>query len=376
MRRFAFVVEQTLGHGAHSRNLKRALARDLEIDAAVVELGFESASRALSRLPVLSNWSLRSSLAARAALRREMRWRPLDAVFVHTQVAALLLGSVMREVPTVVSLDATPKNFDAVGRWYGHAANVALLEMAKTALYRRVLLLASELVVWCQWAADSLVADYGIPASRIHVIPPGVDLDLFQPASEARRPGPVRVLFVGGDFQRKGGGDLLAAMSMLEGAEVDIVTADRDIDVPAGVRCRLHHGLAPQSKALLHLYAAADIFALPSRSDCLPQVLAEAAASGLPIVATPVGAIPEVVEHGVNGLLVDPSSPPGLAAALRPLVGSADLRRRFGLAGRSLAVERHDASRNNAEILRLMHRAAERRQALGPVRADAAKESA
>ncbi|HSS59979.1 MAG TPA: glycosyltransferase family 4 protein [Candidatus Limnocylindrales bacterium] len=376
MGRFAFVLEQTLGHGAHARNLRRALDRQTGIEPTVIELGFETASPALRHVPLLSSWSLRASIAARAALRSRVRLGALDGIFVHTQTASLLLGGLMKDIPTVISLDATPKNFDTVGRGYGHQAGLAAVEGAKTAMYRRTLRAADELVVWCQWAAGSLVSDYGITPHKIHVIPPGVDLDLFQPSSSERRPGPVRVLFVGGDFARKGGQDLLAAMTMLDGAELDVVTSEQGIEIPEGVRCRIHRGLAPQSEALLRLYAEADIFALPSRSDCLPQALAEAAASGLPMVATRVGAMPEIVADGVNGLLVESASPQSLASGLRTLIGNASLRKRLGAQGRQTAEQKHDANRNNSEIFGLLHRAAQRRRSVEPTAVDAAMESA
>jgi len=362
--RFAFVLEQTLGHGAHSRNLKRALEAEKWIDPTVIELTYEGSSAPLRRLPLLANWSLRASLAARASLRSTIRNGPLDAIFIHTQVGSLLSVGLMREISTVISLDATPKNFDVVGDGYGHRRQSQIAEAAKTALNRRALDAAAQLVTWNRWAADSLVVDYGVPASRVHVIAPGVDLERFQPRSQPRRPGPVRVLFVGGNFVRKGGLELMSAMALLDGAELDIVTTEASIDVPAGAACRIHRGLAPQSPDLLDLYREADIFALPSRSDCLPQALAEAAACGLPIVATRSGAMPELVHDGFNGFLVSEGSPRDLAAALRPLINSTDLRERFGAYGRQLAEREHDAARNNREIFDLMKNAAVRRRGL------------
>jgi glycosyltransferase involved in cell wall biosynthesis len=369
--RFAFVLEQTLGHGAHSRNLKRALEAETWIDATVIELTYEAASRPLRDLPLLSNWSFRSSLAARNALRARLRRGPLDAIFVHTQVASMLLGGLMRTVPTVISLDATPKNFDAVGASYGHVTRSRAVEFAKAAVARRAFHSAAELVTWNRWAAESLVSDYSVPRGKIHVIPPGVDLELFQPRADQPRQEPIRVLFVGADFTRKGGSDLLSAMALLDSAEVDIVTSEARIDVPQGVVCRVHRGLSPQSAELLSLYRGADIFALPSRGDCLPQALAEAAASGLPLIATRSGAMSEVVQHGVNGFRVAEASPRDLAAALRRLIADAPLRREFGASARRLAERDHDAARNDRSIFDLMRLAAEKRRAAQPAPASA-----
>ena len=66
-------------------------------------------------------------------------------------------------------------------------------------------------------------------------------------------------------------------------------------------------------------YRAADLFTLPSSAEAFGNVFAEALASGLPIVGSTVGGIPELVEHGVNGLLIDPGQPLALARAIQYL---------------------------------------------------------
>ena len=350
---FAFVLEQTLGHVAHTANLERALARTDWIDARVAKLTF-APRNAFEQLPGLRNWSLRSSLMARAALRRAQRRGPFDAVFIHTQVASLLSTGVMRSLPSVVSLDATPRNFDDVGRAYGHRRGGALAETVKAMVNRRAFMAASALVTWSRLAADSLTADYAVPASRIHVIPPGVDLERFRPGDGRSGDGPVRVLFVGGDFKRKGGHDLLAALQGLPEAELDVVTGADVGPLPPDVRCRVHRGLSPGDERLLELYRRADVFALPTHGDCLPQVLAEAAAAGLPLVATATGAIPEVVHDGRNGFLVPPGSPSDLRVALRRLVESPELRRSMGEESLALARREHDALANHRRIFELM----------------------
>ncbi|HEY4025105.1 MAG TPA: glycosyltransferase [Candidatus Dormibacteraeota bacterium] len=351
--RAAFVLEQTLGHVAHTGNLERALEETDWVDGVVIKLAYEPRG-ALSGLPGLRNWSLRASLMARSALRSRLREGPLHAAFIHTQVAALLSVGVMRAVPTVVSLDATPVNFDDVGEAYGHRRGGALAETAKAAVNRRAFLAASALVTWSRLAADSLIADYGVPASRVHVIPPGVDLQRFHPGSQPRADALVRILFVGGDFARKGGPDLLAALQGLHQAELDVVTGSEVGPIPAGVRCHVHRGLRPGSPKLLALYRRADVFAVPSRGDCLPQVLAEAAASGLPLVATATGAMGEVVRDGVNGFLVPAGAPADLRLVLRRLIENRELRMAMGAESLELARREHDALANHRRIFELM----------------------
>lgn len=359
-RRFAFVLEQTLGHVAHTRNLECALAAAPWVEPEIVKLPFLAPDGRPGRVWGVRNWSVRASLLARRGLRRHLHDGPLDAAFIHTQVASLFSVGVMRTVPTVISLDATPRNFDDVGAAYGHSRGPGPAERVKAAINRRALRSAAALVTWSRQARESLVTDYGVAADKVHVIPPGVDVASFTPGETApgrdkSGRGSVRVLFVGGDFMRKGGWELLEALSAFGGSiEVDLVTPSAVERIPGGLVCRVHPRLHPGDPVLTALYARADIFALPSRGDCLPQVLAEAAAAGLPIVATRVGAIPEVVRDGLNGIVVPAESQVELQLALQMLIDNPRLRRSMGLESRALAVREHDARRNNLRILDLM----------------------
>jgi glycosyltransferase involved in cell wall biosynthesis len=354
MRKFVFVMEQMLGHAVHMANLEREIGLETDISATIIRVAPERSSWP-GRIPGLRSWSFQASRAARAAVQRRLAQGTADALFIHTQVAALLSVGVMRAIPTIVSLDATPLNYDSVGASYGHSRSAAPLEWAKWQANHRAFSAARTLVSWSRWAADSLVHDYHVPAERVHVIRPGVDLCRFQPVERDDRDGPVRILFVGGDFTRKGGDDLLEAVRYLDGSvELDVVTSTHPRSCPAGPGIRIHVGVGHEAGRLHGLYRRADIFALPSRGDCLPLVVAEALASGLPVVTSDVGALSEVVRDGWNGFLVPPARPDRLTTALRALVESPDLRRTMGARGRRMACEEHDAGRNNRTILDLM----------------------
>jgi glycosyltransferase involved in cell wall biosynthesis len=355
--RFIFVLEQSLGHAAHGLSVERVLASRADIDSTVIRVGPASGGGLLRRLPFLGTWSIEASWTTRKHLRRRMSQRPADAVFIHTQVASLFSCRMMSVVPTVISLDATPRNFDSVGAGYRHKTQARPLEWVKLMSNARSLRAADAIVTWSQWAADSVVNDYGIPEDRVHVIRPGVDLRHFSATDSKPRPdnGPVRILFVGADFARKGGPALLDAMASLDGrAELDIVTARVPEGIDPRLPVRLHTGLGPGSPALSKLYRHADIFALPSSSECYGLVFAEALASGLPIVACGVGAVPEMVVHGHNGFLVRPAARGELTDALRTLVRDGGLRRRMGYAGLKMARLEHDADRNCQKIFDLM----------------------
>jgi glycosyltransferase involved in cell wall biosynthesis len=198
-----------------------------------------------------------------------------------------------------------------------------------------------------------------MPADKIDVIPPGVDLDLFRPSELPQRSARVRVLFVGGQFERKGGLELLeAARALGDKVELGLVTGSEIVNIPAGVFATVYRGLKPQSEMLVNLYRSADIFVLPSRGDCMPQAVAEALASGLPVVATSVGAIGEMVAENVNGHLVQPRDVRALAAAIGAMVDSPARRREMGRSSLAIAHQYHDAVRNNGRILELLKRLA------------------
>jgi len=108
------------------------------------------------------------------------------------------------------------------------------------------------------------------------------------------------------------------------------------------------------------LLAAADLFVLPSLTEALPTVIAEAMAAGLPVVATEVGGIPEMVAHGDSALLVPPADPGLLAEAVIRILSNPRQAAAMGRAGRRVAAERFDA-RRQAEALAEEYRRLARR---------------
>jgi glycosyltransferase involved in cell wall biosynthesis len=160
-------------------------------------------------------------------------------------------------------------------------------------------------------------------------------------------------LFVGGDFQRKGGPLLLECMRgpLAERCELHIVTQQAIAPQP-GVH--VHRGLGPNSPALLVLFAEADLFVLPTMAECLAVVLMEATAAGLPVITTDVAALREAVQPGESGLLIRPGDVGALRRALSALIDDAALRRRMGHAGAALARQRFDARVNGSALLDLV----------------------
>lgn len=355
--RVGFVLEQTLGHITHSANLQHLVGADPQVDAVFEAVAYEVAGWRAA-IPGFGNWTVRAGIRARRAIRRLRQGGPVDALFIHTQVPAILVRDQLRTTPTVVSLDATPMQYDELGAHYGHDTGSGLAERLKRRANVACFARAAAIVTWADWTKEGLVASYDVPAEKITVIPPGVDYArwaAYGADSPVRDGGPLRVLFVGGDLARKGGLVLLAAIRSLreDGVDVELDLVTRD-EVPAQDGVRAHHGLTPNSAPLIELYHRADVFCLPTLGDCLPMVLSEAGAVGLPLVSTDVGAIGEIVRDGDTGLLVPVDDAVALAAALRRLAEDPQLRRAMGDAARRLVEAQFDAKVNAERLVALL----------------------
>lgn len=189
------------------------------------------------------------------------------------------------------------------------------------------------------------------------VIPPGFRLD--EPGAEtiirADGTGRVRIGTVGELVPWKGHRHLIAALALLEDLRdrVELVIVGDDRLQPGykeelaalvrslGVAGSVH--FAGFQDPVRPWYEHFDLFVLPTEAnEAFGRVLAEAALAGLPLVGTRTGGIPEIIEEGVNGLLVPPKDPPALARAIARLVGDTRLRSEMGVQAKSLAHERYD----------------------------------
>lgn len=362
MYRIAFVIEQALGHVTHGKNLQANVPKDPEVQAHWVLVPWETQGIA-ARLPVYrSNWTVRAGWRARRMIGALARQAPLDVLFFHTQVPAVLSANWLRRIPGVISLDATPLQYDELGEFYGHAAGPAWLERQKWRLNRDCLAAAARVVAWTEWTRASLVKDYEVPPEKIAIIPPGVNVrDWLRPTPRTRRNGPVKILFVGGDLERKGGLLLLDAFRSLRDS-LPASSFQLPVELHLATRARVepepglfvYNAMQPNSPALKQLYHDCDIFCLPTYGDCLPMVLSEAGAAGMPSVATAVAGIPEVVREGETGLLVPRGDVPALTAALRRLVVDPDLRLRMGARAVAVVSAEFDSEQNTRRLLELL----------------------
>lgn len=359
---FGFIIEQALGHITHARNLQHLVPQDTSIYAAW-GLPEYAVSGLAARLPLYgSNWTVRAGLRTRQALagiEREIEQcgGQVDALFFHTQATAAFAPDWLARIPSIISMDATPLQMDELGAVYDHPKGEAWLESAKMKIYRLAYTRAKHLVTWSEWARQGLITGYGVPEQKVTVLSPGVDPDLWlrkEPIDT--RNERVRILFVGGNLERKGGLMLIEAFQKLKNLtsvplELHMVTRDA---VQAEEGITTYRNLQPNSRELIDLYHASDIFCLPTFGDCLSLVLAEAGAAGLPAISTRVGGIPEVVINGETGCLIPRWDEEALVRALLELIENPALRAQQGENAQKHVLKMHNAAANAARLLELM----------------------
>jgi glycosyltransferase involved in cell wall biosynthesis len=231
----------------------------------------------------------------------------------------------------------------------------------------------------CAWLVTCTAANHAhlaalAPPGRVELVYHGLDLSRFPPQANPRAhkdgkdpADPVVLLSVGRLVEKKGTDVLLEALArlpaslhwrMVHAGGGPLRGALERRAQALGLADRIAWRGARTQDELLQEYRAADLFALASRvardgdRDGLPNVLAEAQSQGLACVATRVSGIPELIEDGITGLLVDPESPDALARALAALIADPARRRSLGDAGRARVHERFGLDANVERLAR------------------------
>lgn len=211
------------------------------------------------------------------------------------------------------------------------------------------------------------------PRARVHRMYHGVDGMTFHPSRRARPAAPPLILSVGRLRAKKGLDTLIDACALLrergEAFQCEIIGYGEEHErllariVRQGLSGMVNMtGKQPRGQ-VIQAYARAAVYVQPSRiaqdgdRDGIPNVMLEAMAMELPVVASRVSGIPEVIEDGVNGALVEAGDARALADALVRVLADAPLRARLGAAARRTVLERFDNDRNLELVVRLLREA-------------------
>jgi glycosyltransferase involved in cell wall biosynthesis len=249
--------------------------------------------------------------------------------------------------------------FAAIARRFGvpvvlhlHGSEMKDFYAAQPALVKRMIIgqlhAASRVLVLSQsW--KRFVAEIA-PRAKTAVVPNYVDV----PDAPPVRARPAReILFLGLVGERKGVFDLLKAFAAarLDNGELELTIGGNGAIERARSEAQrlgvaghvdLRGWVGPQEREAL--LARADIFALPSRNEGLPMSVLEAMARGLPVIATPVGGLLELIEDGVNGVLIQPGDVEALARAILRLANDPAARAALGRAARQTVLARYSTA--------------------------------
>ena len=360
----ALVAWMVAGIRTQYENTAAVFAADPTLRLSRVEVFPGARPDLIERVPALSP---RTKGVLRTYTSMSALYRVPAPDVVWTQIlppVAPYLFSVaaLRHTPVVFTSDMTPRLLASFGTQYAEqVAGPPLKRRAVDAIFGAAARRCAAVACWSSWAARSFERGYGVRPDHIRVLPPGVDISWWEPLGNAPDTrNRVRLLFVGADFARKGGELLLDVWRrrFADRCELHLVTKH---DVPPEQGLFVYRDFMPNDERLRRLYQTCDALVLPTLGDCFSLASIEAMATGLPVITSAVGGIPDIVDDGTTGFLLAPGDGKALADALEALVGDPTRRLQFGAAGRRKAVECFDAAKNGAKAVDLLREVAGKR---------------
>jgi len=335
-----FVHNSALGFSTVSRGIERACQGRPDVQAVHLSPPMPwwvraAAAQSPLNLRGYDFHTARLSVAWAAHLRGELS-QPgvLDGVgVVHVlsqQRGAIAAWLKTRGIPCVVNIDSTDAAWNEA---FGYRT-------ARPDLNKRVecrtLRAAAAVACWSQWAADSVVRDYGVPTERVFLHRPCEGPFLTPRPAGRRGGGPLRIVFVGNDWERKGGPRVLAwhQQRWVGNAEFHVCsrTAPRD-DSCKGV---VWHGAVPHERLVDEVLPSMDVLVMPTIRDTFMIAAQEAQAAGLAVVTSRIAGLKELVVDGVTGVLASPSDDAAFIAAVDRLISD-----EAGLEAMCAASKRH-----------------------------------
>jgi glycosyltransferase involved in cell wall biosynthesis len=365
----------------HSHFIDRAIAAReagfaVTVVARVRAHGASIAERGLQIIPLeMARTGMNPWREARAIAEIYRIYRRERPDIVHQiAVKPILYGGLAARLAGIPAVVNAPVGMGYV--FSSGQAKAKLLRPAMLLAYRSLMSPRNGWVIFENPDDRDYFADLGIvdPRRCRLIRGAGVDMDLFAPA-EKEPPGPPLVVLAARLLWDKGVGEFAEAARGLRAQGVQarfaLVGAPDPLNPAAVDKARIE---AWRQEGILEIWdrredmpavwRQAHIACLPSYREGLPKALIEAAASGLPIVATDAPGCREIARNGENGLLVPARSSPALADALRTLIENPELRRRMGQRSRELSVAGFSTTRINEETLAVYRESL----ALGPNR--------
>lgn len=240
-------------------------------------------------------------------LQKELKKRPVDVLFVSA--SSQIIAYLETNIPIIYMTDATFQQLQGYYPYFSNLANYNIrqgIELDKKAFRKSAhCMLASE------WNRNSAVNDYGIDAKKISVIPCGANLDKIPDKAELNMEasGKCRLLFLGVEWDRKGGDIALETFHLLKQQGLNpclhIIGCIPPVDVSGEKNITVIPFLDKNKREdfnQLHtILLQTDLLLLPTRAECAGVVFSEASAYGIPSITTDTGGVSTYVRNGING---------------------------------------------------------------------------
>jgi glycosyltransferase involved in cell wall biosynthesis len=241
----------------------------------------------------------------------KLKEKEYDCIFAVS--ASTELAFLETTLPVYYTADAT---FANVLNYYPFYTNLSKRSKREgNEIQQRALDKCSKLFFPSEWAANSAIRDYNINAGKIEIVPFGANLTEV-PASLGEHPiqaKTVHLLFVGVEWERKGGPTVIKAVEHLRNkgwnVSLTIVGCTPEIRMQ-GVEIipYLNKNVPEQRKKMNELFLRSDFFILPTTAECFGLVFCEASAMGTPSIARDTGGVGGVIQNGINGFLIPDSA--------------------------------------------------------------------
>ncbi len=357
--RILFVLHQVLGFKTYAAQIERVLAQRDDIEYEILTLRPDSRFRHVMKrhnVGRLGRWLrfIDPIQAYQSGLGQDIRrvsqqFKP-DLVHFSPHLPAGAIA-FCQQVPFTVTMDATRACME-------RAFSKRVWSSRDFDLEARLLRAAKKLFPTSNWVADSLVRDCGVDTARIQIFPPSTIVPAVC-SSITKRSGKPRVIFIGNDFLRKGGDRVVKWVNgpLADICELHIVSKDRAAPTTAGNV--YNHGAVPNDQLTADLLPKMDLLCHPTRSDMSAFVVAEASAAGLPSIASAIGGIPDLINHEVSGLLIEPDDDASFISGLRRLIHDQEQRQRMGIAAHEFARKHLDYLANYNGLIDQLKRIAE-----------------
>jgi glycosyltransferase involved in cell wall biosynthesis len=361
--RIGFIMPTEVGWQTQYLNWRKGLTKDLGVAPEWIVINWWKEGGLLERIPLLPA-GVKARIRSQMELRAGLLKGPFDALFVG--VGHVLHGGkgFLSRQPYFITTDVTPLQLHNFGDLYGiTGSRFKFYEQRKHLGWVDRYQNAAGIFACSEWAAKSMIEDYGVDPSRVFVLPPGIDTNHWKFPDRDNTSGPTNILFVGGHFHRKGGDLLLKWAETTQHSDWMLHLVTRDKVSPNHPSIKVYNGLSPNDPALMDLYRQAHLFALPTRGDCYSLASMEAMSAGLPVILSRTGGTGDIIKQGETGYLIEPGDGKALSEHLDYLLANPEKRAEMGLAARQDAEERYDADKNIHRTVSLMRQTLNRSRA-------------